>query len=1527
MPASSSGGILLATGAGNATITAPLTLNSTNSPSQTWNVTDSTSTLNISGSVTFGASMVKSGAGALTLSGNNSGTGNITLSAGTLNINSSTALGGGTLAIGAGTTIDNNAAATPVVNANNNAQIWNGSFTFTGTNALDMGTGAVTLANNAAVTTSTSTAANTLTIGGVISDGASTFSLTKAGPGTLILNGNNTYKGLTTVSLGTLVLAGANTGAGGVTLSAGALQINNAGALGTGTFTVGGGTIDNTTGGVVVNAVPITLAGSFTFAGSNNMDLGTGATSLTATPTITTAANTLTLSGSITGGANGLTKAGPGTLTLSGTNNYSGNTSVNAGTLNITGSLTGNPGSTILNYGPVAGNAIVNQTGTTTLFSTQGGNISGAVSVYNQTAGTVTVTPGTGNSQYVVKAINSYGDFNLSGGTYRDSTGLAGGARFDVNGLGSLGVATAAATAATGVVYVSGTGFLDHTNAEWFINGYSLGQITVADSGKIDHTGSNNPFAIFMDSSVTGGAYGVLNIAGANAQVITGAQPLRFGNSTTNGAGNSGFVNVAAGTLSTGANFSTSLPAAPTTINNIYVNFAGGTVKSTATLSSWITATSASVAVNSTIFGAVDNSAIAAAPSFSGGVTFDTNTFNITIATPLAAATAAGVTQANLTVAGGAGYVGAPAVVFSSTGVVTGGTPAAGYALISGGVVTGIVITAPGTYTAGTIPTVTLIGGGGTGASITASALSTSNVSGGLTKINTGSLILSGANTYTGTTQINGGVLQLGAAGTTGTLSLSSAIVNNANLTFNRSNAVAQGTDFSAAPITGSGSVTQASASTVTLNAINTYQGGTTVSGATGSEIIATNSSALGASTGALTLASTQTGTGLTFQVSGSGLNIANPIVMTSTTGRENIQSIGGNNAISGGITINATAASANALVIDSGTAATTFTVSGPITASAQWTGGISLRGNSLATSLGTLSSVINMPSAPLNHDLGGIWTIASTGNIYSATSFNSTIAGTGFQLGVTDALATASRITWIAASTDFVDLNGFNQTVIGLDLVATTGNPAIGNSSTTSNSLLTINAGATTYTYAGKIVDSLVVGAVTGTKQVAVTISNGKQILSGGNTFTGTTTVSAPATLQLGAGAGTGTLAPAGAIVNNGVLVVNHTDALTQGTGFSSAPITGPGSFQNIGTGSTVFTAANAYQGTTTISTGTVQLGAGGTSGSLATTSTIIDNGTFAVNRTDTVIQGTAFTSSPLSGTGGVTNAGTGTTVLTVTNTYQGTSLATAGILQVGNGGTVGTLGTGPVVATAGGTIGFDHSDTYTPSSGNLFTGAGNVSIIQGTLATSQDGQFAMTGSLLVGAGTTVGNFVMAGNEQFGGLGSPVNEATRGAASSTITVAGGKTLTITGAVTLGVGTTTTNFTNVAVSGAGTLTIGTSTSSTNANVQLGVNATTNISNAVTLDLTGLANFSTFLGTGTFFVGEQVNSGGTGTAGSILKLSPNTSITAATISQDSPDGTVTQDIQFGTGTNLLNANTINIGGSASRAVGTFGVRCR
>src|SRR5438552_1360712 len=254
--------------------------------------------------------------GIIQLAGANTYSGGTTVNAGTLNINNASALGTGTFTIATGSNaIIDNTTGSAITLSTNNAQVWNSDFTFTGTQSLNLGTGAVTLGASRTVTVN----ANNLTVGGVIS--GSGFGLTKAGAGTLTLAGTNTYSG-------------------GTTINAGTLNINNASALGTGTFTIAASSnaiIDNTTGGAITlstNNAQI-WNGNFTFTGTQSLNLGTGGVILGASRTVTVNANNLTVGGVISGSGFSLTKAGAGTLTLAGANTYTGGTTINAGTLNM----------------------------------------------------------------------------------------------------------------------------------------------------------------------------------------------------------------------------------------------------------------------------------------------------------------------------------------------------------------------------------------------------------------------------------------------------------------------------------------------------------------------------------------------------------------------------------------------------------------------------------------------------------------------------------------------------------------------------------------------------------------------------------------------------------------------------------------------------------------------------------------------------------------------------------------------------------------------------------------------------------------------------------------------------------------------------------------------------------------------------------------------------------------------------------------------------------------------------------------
>ena len=113
---------------------------------------------------------------------------------------------------------------------------------------------------------------------------------------------------------------------------------------------------------------------------------------------------------------------------------------------------------------------------------------------------------------------------------------------------------------------------------------------------------------------------------------------------------------------------------------------------------------------------------------------------------------------------------------------------------------------------------------------------------------------------------------------------------------------------------------------------------------------------------------------------------------------------------------------------------------------------------------------------------------------------------------------------------------------------------------------------------------------------------------MTGDNTYTGATTISA-GTLSLGNGGTTGSVA--GNIVDNAALVFNRSNALTYG-----GLISGAGTVTKNGAGTLTLTGDNTYTGTTTISAGTLSLGNGGTTGSVA--GDIVDNAALVFNRSN---------------------------------------------------------------------------------------------------------------------------------------------------------------------------------------------------------------------------------------------------------------------------------------------------------------------
>lgn len=174
---------------------------------------------------------------------------------------------------------------------------------------------------------------------------------------------------------------------------------------------------------------------------------------------------------------------------------------------------------------------------------------------------------------------------------------------------------------------------------------------------------------------------------------------------------------------------------------------------------------------------------------------------------------------------------------------------------------------------------------------------------------------------------------------------------------------------------------------------------------------------------------------------------------------------------------------------------------------------------------------------------------------------------------------------------------------------------------------------------------------------------------------------------------------------------------------------------FTKVGAGLQILTGANTFTGTTTISAGTLQLGAGGASGSLA--GSILNNSRLAFDRSDVAVHSNA-----ISGSGTVAQIGTGATVLTGNNTYTGLTTVSSGTLQVGNGGSLGSVT---------GDISIENGAALVVARTGVFSYGGTISGANGTITKQNSGSWILTaantfsGVTEVAPGTANNNITLA--------------------------------------------------------------------------------------------------------------------------------------------------------------------------------------
>ena len=156
------------------------------------------------------------------------------------------------------------------------------------------------------------------------------------------------------------------------------------------------------------------------------------------------------------------------------------------------------------------------------------------------------------------------------------------------------------------------------------------------------------------------------------------------------------------------------------------------------------------------------------------------------------------------------------------------------------------------------------------------------------------------------------------------------------------------------------------------------------------------------------------------------------------------------------------------------------------------------------------------------------------------------------------------------------------------------------------------------------------------------------------------------------------------------------------------------------------------------------LQLGNGGTTGTLSTTSVITNRGSVVFNRSVATTQGTHFGSAAITGTGSVTQTGAGTTTFNAANTYSGNTTIHAGTLKLDLGG--GITNSANIVVGDAGSSG-THLDVTTKTGGFSIGAAqtlkgigqidGNTTILGTHAPGNSPGRQTFNGNLSYGTGS----------------------------------------------------------------------------------------------------------------------------------------------------------------------------------------------
>jgi autotransporter-associated beta strand protein len=332
--------------------------------------------------------------------------------------------------------------------------------------------------------------------------------------------------------------------------------------------------------------------------------------------------------------------------------------------------------------------------------------------------------------------------------------------------------------------------------------------------------------------------------------------------------------------------------------------------------------------------------------------------------------------------------------------------------------------------------------------------------------------------------------------------------------------------------------------------------------------------------------------------------------------------------------------------------------------------------------------------------------------------------------LGLGGLLPTSTALT--VSSGAILDLNGSALRVGSISGAGVITNSVTGG--VTSN-LFAGEDGSST-TFSGIIQDG-----ASGVKLIKTGI--GTLNLEGNNTYTGGTAVNS-GVLSLGAGGTSGSIV--GNVdmgysnylfqSSNPTLSFNRTDNITY-----AGVISGTGTVTKQGANTVSLTGDHTFTGTTICNLGTLSIGNGGTTGSLAD-GEIVNDAIVAFNRSD------SYTFNGLiSGVGLVEKRGTGTVIFTNNHTYDGLTNIIGGTLSLGNNTTGGSV-TGDIsIQTTGRALIFNRSNDLTfpgvissTAAGTLTKRGSSVLYLTGT-NTYAGNTIVNSGTLSIGAGGTTGS------------------------------------------------------------------------------------------------------------------------------------------------------------------------------------------